>query len=160
MYVRICYSDFKNSTSNLKGIAHFLYMVTCICHIKLPYLHKFSEELHFCCCHISILFACPSMTDKPRSSLTRSLIVCDSLNQPLQTYIGPVLISVNPFKAMPYFTDKEVEIYQCAVREANYISFIFLLCSDVLYCTVLYCTVLYCTVLYNTVYDCGVLLEV
>jgi len=32
-----------------------------------------------------------------------------------QTYIGPVLISVNPFKPMPYFSDKEVEIYQCAV---------------------------------------------
>ena len=32
-----------------------------------------------------------------------------------QTYIGPVLISVNPFKPMPYFTDKEIEIYQCAV---------------------------------------------
>ena len=32
-----------------------------------------------------------------------------------QTYIGPVLISVNPFKPMPYFTQKEVEIYQGAV---------------------------------------------
>ena len=31
------------------------------------------------------------------------------------TYIGPVLISVNPFKAMPYFTEKEVEMYQGAV---------------------------------------------
>ena len=28
------------------------------------------------------------------------------------TYIGPVLISVNPFKPMPYFTDKEVDMYQ------------------------------------------------
>lgn len=35
---------------------------------------------------------------------------------PLQTYIGPVLVSVNPFKQMPYFTDKEVEMYQGAVR--------------------------------------------
>lgn len=33
----------------------------------------------------------------------------------LQTYIGPVLISVNPFKQMPYFGDKEVEMYQGAV---------------------------------------------
>lgn len=32
------------------------------------------------------------------------------------TYIGPVLISVNPFKQMSYFTDKEVEQYQGAVR--------------------------------------------
>ena len=34
---------------------------------------------------------------------------------PHQTYIGPVLISVNPFKQMPYFTDKEVDMYQGAV---------------------------------------------
>ena len=32
-----------------------------------------------------------------------------------QTYIGPVLISVNPFKQMPYFGDKEVEMYQGSV---------------------------------------------
>uniref|UniRef100_A0A0K0F7H5 Myosin-IB (inferred by orthology to a D. melanogaster protein) n=1 Tax=Strongyloides venezuelensis TaxID=75913 RepID=A0A0K0F7H5_STRVS len=30
------------------------------------------------------------------------------------TYIGPVLISVNPFKDMGIFTDKEIEIYQGA----------------------------------------------
>lgn len=35
--------------------------------------------------------------------------------QPRQTYIGPVLISVNPFKQMPYFGEKEVEMYQGAV---------------------------------------------
>jgi myosin-1 len=34
----------------------------------------------------------------------------------IQTYIGPVLVSVNPFKTMPYFTDKEIELYQGAVR--------------------------------------------
>jgi myosin-1 len=34
----------------------------------------------------------------------------------MQTYIGPVLVSVNPFKTMPYFTDKEIELYQGAVR--------------------------------------------
>lgn len=34
---------------------------------------------------------------------------------PAQTYIGPVLISVNPFKQMPYFTDREIELYQGAV---------------------------------------------
>lgn len=32
-----------------------------------------------------------------------------------QTYIGPVLVSVNPFKPMPYFTEKEIELYQGAV---------------------------------------------
>ena len=33
----------------------------------------------------------------------------------LQTYIGPVLVSVNPFKQLPYFTEREVEMYQGAV---------------------------------------------
>jgi hypothetical protein len=33
----------------------------------------------------------------------------------LQTYIGPVLVSVNPFQQMPYFTEKEIEMYQGAV---------------------------------------------
>ncbi|KAG1651265.1 Unconventional myosin-Ie [Nymphon striatum] len=31
------------------------------------------------------------------------------------TYIGPVLISINPFKQLPYFSDKEIEQYQGAV---------------------------------------------
>jgi len=35
------------------------------------------------------------------------------------TYIGPVLISVNPFKQMPYFTDKEVDMYQGAASYEN-----------------------------------------
>ncbi|XP_076333523.1 LOW QUALITY PROTEIN: unconventional myosin-Ie-like [Tachypleus tridentatus] len=35
------------------------------------------------------------------------------------TYIGPVLISVNPFKEMPYFTDKDVELYQGAATYEN-----------------------------------------
>ncbi|KXJ27206.1 Unconventional myosin-Ie [Exaiptasia diaphana] len=34
------------------------------------------------------------------------------------TYIGPVLISVNPFKQMPYFTDKEIDMYQGAVSRS------------------------------------------
>ena len=32
------------------------------------------------------------------------------------TYIGPVLISVNPFKQMKYFTQREIDMYQGAVR--------------------------------------------
>ena len=32
------------------------------------------------------------------------------------TYIGPVLVSVNPFKQMKYFTQREVDMYQGAVR--------------------------------------------
>uniref|UniRef100_A0A915EIS9 Myosin motor domain-containing protein n=1 Tax=Ditylenchus dipsaci TaxID=166011 RepID=A0A915EIS9_9BILA len=35
------------------------------------------------------------------------------------TYIGGVLISVNPFKEMPYFTDKEMELYQGAAQYEN-----------------------------------------
>ena len=31
------------------------------------------------------------------------------------TYIGPVLVSVNPFKPMKYFTNREIEMYQGAV---------------------------------------------
>ncbi len=31
------------------------------------------------------------------------------------TYIGPVLISVNPFKPMKYFTQREINMYQGAV---------------------------------------------
>jgi hypothetical protein len=40
-----------------------------------------------------------------------------------QTYIGPVLVSVNPFKSMPYFTEKEIELYQGAV--SGIFSFLF-----------------------------------
>ncbi|KAB1259251.1 Unconventional myosin-If [Camelus dromedarius] len=35
------------------------------------------------------------------------------------TYIGSVLISVNPFKQMPYFTDREVDLYQGAAQYEN-----------------------------------------
>ena len=31
------------------------------------------------------------------------------------TYIGPVLVSVNPFKEMKYFTQREIDMYQGAV---------------------------------------------
>ena len=31
------------------------------------------------------------------------------------TYIGPVLVTVNPFKQMKYFTQREVDMYQGAV---------------------------------------------
>ena len=33
----------------------------------------------------------------------------------IYTYIGPVLVSINPFKEMKYFTHKEIDIYQGAV---------------------------------------------
>ncbi|XP_059424230.1 unconventional myosin-Ie-like [Carassius carassius] len=35
------------------------------------------------------------------------------------TYIGQVLISVNPFKQLPYFTDREIELYQGAAQYEN-----------------------------------------
>ncbi|XP_052362303.1 unconventional myosin-Ie-like [Oncorhynchus keta] len=35
------------------------------------------------------------------------------------TYIGSVLISVNPFKQLPYFTDREVDLYQGAAQYEN-----------------------------------------
>ncbi|XP_063220851.1 unconventional myosin-Ie-like [Bacillus rossius redtenbacheri] len=35
------------------------------------------------------------------------------------TCIGPVLVSVNPFKQMPYFGDKEIEMYQGAAPYEN-----------------------------------------
>ncbi|TKR94098.1 hypothetical protein L596_008431 [Steinernema carpocapsae] len=35
------------------------------------------------------------------------------------TYIGPVLISVNPFKEMTYFTEKDMELYQGAAQYEN-----------------------------------------
>ncbi|XP_066913408.1 unconventional myosin-Ie-like [Clytia hemisphaerica] len=37
----------------------------------------------------------------------------------IYTYIGPVLVSVNPFKQLPYFTDKEIEMYQGAASYEN-----------------------------------------
>ncbi|XP_065836979.1 unconventional myosin-Ie-like [Oscarella lobularis] len=37
----------------------------------------------------------------------------------IYTYIGPVLISVNPFKPMPYFTEKELDQYQGAASYEN-----------------------------------------
>uniref|UniRef100_A0AAQ5Y128 Osteoclast-stimulating factor 1 n=1 Tax=Amphiprion ocellaris TaxID=80972 RepID=A0AAQ5Y128_AMPOC len=54
------------------------------------------------------------------------------------TYIGPVLISVNPFKQMPYFGEKEIEMYQGAFASGPQIAcvrkhvlevFFFLFCS-------------------------------
>lgn len=50
--------------------------------------------------------------------------IVDNLKKRLQansifTYIGQVLISVNPFKTMPYFTEKEMEIYQGASQYEN-----------------------------------------
>eukprot|EP00049_Salpingoeca_infusionum_P018370 m.356955 g.356955 ORF g.356955 m.356955 type:complete len:1042 (+) comp17672_c0_seq1:247-3372(+) len=50
--------------------------------------------------------------------------ICENLRKRfmddlIYTYIGPVLISVNPFKQMSYFTEKEVEMYQGAASYEN-----------------------------------------
>ena len=36
------------------------------------------------------------------------------------TYIGAVLVSVNPFKQMKYFTQRETDMYQGAVSSISY----------------------------------------
>jgi len=50
--------------------------------------------------------------------------ICENLKKRFMddwifTYIGPVLISVNPFKEMKYFTSKEVDMYQGAATYEN-----------------------------------------
>ncbi|XP_023342527.1 unconventional myosin-Ie [Eurytemora carolleeae] len=50
--------------------------------------------------------------------------ICENLEKRYRdnwifTYIGPVLISVNPFKNMSYFTQKEVDMYQGAAQYEN-----------------------------------------
>ncbi|KHJ96577.1 myosin head [Oesophagostomum dentatum] len=57
------------------------------------------------------------------SKLTEQAIT-DNLKKRLHgnsifTYIGPVLISVNPFKQMPYFTEKDMDQYQGAAQYEN-----------------------------------------
>ncbi|KAK0096545.1 hypothetical protein PV326_005201 [Microctonus aethiopoides] len=37
----------------------------------------------------------------------------------IYTCIGPVLVSINPFKQMPYFSEREVQIYQGAAPYEN-----------------------------------------
>ena len=37
----------------------------------------------------------------------------------IYTYIGPVLIAVNPYKQLPYFTDAEIEQYKGATQIEN-----------------------------------------
>eukprot|EP00043_Microstomoeca_roanoka_P013204 m.129196 g.129196 ORF g.129196 m.129196 type:complete len:1070 (+) comp15693_c0_seq1:90-3299(+) len=50
--------------------------------------------------------------------------ICENLKKRfmddlIYTYIGPVLISVNPFKYMTYFTEKEIDMYQGAAIYEN-----------------------------------------
>lgn len=57
------------------------------------------------------------------SKIAESAIV-DNLKKRLlediiYTYIGPVLVSVNPFKNLPIYTDKEVDQYQGAAQYEN-----------------------------------------
>jgi hypothetical protein len=43
------------------------------------------------------------------------MMTLKSLNICSQTYIGPVLVSLNPFKALNIYTEKEIDQYQGAV---------------------------------------------
>jgi len=54
---------------------------------------------------------------RPTLSLTMRRCFLDDL---YQTYIGPVLISVNPFKQLQIYTEKEVNIYQGSVRVSSF----------------------------------------
>ncbi len=45
------------------------------------------------------------------------ILICYTSLTVIQTYIGPVLISVNPFKQLPIYTHKEIDMYQGAVSE-------------------------------------------
>lgn len=38
------------------------------------------------------------------------------LEDKIYTYIGPVLVAVNPFKQLPYFSEREIEMYQGAAQ--------------------------------------------
>jgi myosin-1 len=40
-------------------------------------------------------------------------------NDLIYTYIGPVLIAVNPYKNLPYFTEKEIEQYHGSAAHEN-----------------------------------------
>ena len=53
-----------------------------------------------------------AVVPRPNQPVTHQLLTDLDLTQ---TYIGPVLIAVNPYKMLPYFTDKEVDMYQGAV---------------------------------------------
>lgn len=37
----------------------------------------------------------------------------------IYTYIGPVLIAVNPYKSLPYFTEKEIDLYHGSAAHEN-----------------------------------------
>lgn len=80
------------------------------------------------CCNTVALFSilCKNSIHRPQPAHQNSTVLCvlspfplcnfsPLTHKPHQTYIGPVLISVNPFKQMPYFGEKEIEMYQGAV---------------------------------------------
>ena len=89
--------------------------------MAVPFVHLTAHSVVLCVAHVhsfSIQMEdfmtfypdhCVLITLLPRTFDRRYM---DDL---IFTYIGPVLISVNPYKNMPYFTDKELEQYNGAV---------------------------------------------
>ena len=67
----------------------------------------FTKIAQFICLHLAFLFCAYRF----ENILEMSSI---SLISP-QTYIGPVLISINPFKNLPIYTSKEIDLYQGGV---------------------------------------------
>ncbi|TNN40398.1 Unconventional myosin-If [Liparis tanakae] len=59
------------------------------------------------------------VTPSPRHHVTTSPRHHVTPSPRHHTYIGSVLISVNPFKQMPYFTDREIDLYQGAAQYEN-----------------------------------------
>lgn len=79
--------------------------------LRTPY---FSYPPNWCLPQLShLMVSCHLVWHLP--TLHTKLFLFHTLNHLNQTYIGPVLISVNPFKQMPYFTDREIDQYQGAV---------------------------------------------
>ena len=86
--------------------------------------YKFSvslEQFKFTGYHVVLYFTKLYYTgckhhDSYYAMLFRTLLVWSRISLSLdQTYIGTVLISVNPFKQLPIYTEKEVEQYKGAV---------------------------------------------
>ena len=51
--------------------------------------------------------------------------ITDNLRKRIQadlmfTYIGPALVAVNPYKKLPYFTEKEIEQYHGSAAFEQY----------------------------------------
>ena len=71
-----------------------------------------------------------------------------------------MLISINPFKQMPYFTDREIEIYQCAVSDIYDVQCMHTLLKDLGSLAYVHCTVLKLHALEIAFYNCTKLIYI